>query len=186
MRRHLRTTSRVLFRSDIGLVRDGCSFAGLIIANSDLDEAESGTTETLTSIFNLDEALGLCIQALDEMGWVFSGNLRAKQTLISAWEARKTRDRIRFDYSQGATGDRSSETWSSHPHAGTHTDLAYRPAPYSLDSDAWQQNQAQPYNLQLHTMSSSQAPFHFSQYVDSTDSDFVPQPDSWYEHNNYS
>lgn len=118
VRRHTQARTSLLFRYDTGLVKDGCSFAALLLANSDLDD--NGTNLSLHPSINVEEGLGICAQALDAMRWAYSSNDRAKQTLLSIWEARKTRDRVRTETShQESTGwappPPSSSPWFQSP-----------------------------------------------------------------------
>lgn len=113
IRRHTQARSSSLFRYDTGLVKDGCSFAGLLLANSDLEESRSNSG--LHPSIDVEEGLGLCAQALDAMHWACSSNERAKQTLMSVWEARKTRDRVQTEKSHRASAGWLPSSSSSSP-----------------------------------------------------------------------
>ncbi|KAF8516906.1 hypothetical protein BU17DRAFT_20348, partial [Hysterangium stoloniferum] len=71
VRRHLGTS---FFKYDASLVRDGCFFAGYILAG------DNGT----------DEQCDICLKALSEMRWAFSKSEERAQTLKLIWEIRRT------------------------------------------------------------------------------------------------
>lgn len=71
IRRQLGTT---FFQYDASLVRDGCFFAGMLLARS----REFGTEEDVT----------VCIRALREMRWAFSKSEEREQTLKMLWDER--------------------------------------------------------------------------------------------------
>lgn len=75
VRRHLGTS---FFRYDASLVRDGCFFAGLLLAG------DSGT----------DEEINTCLQALREMRWAFSKSEEREHTLNMVWERRITAESL--------------------------------------------------------------------------------------------
>ena len=103
LKRHLQTPS-ALVPSDTGLIRDGCAFAGFMLAQGDLEGDVNG--ESLHSVMSLDEGIEVCIRTLDGMRWTFSESANIKQTLINAWDARKLRDRERHGRQQRPTGQR--------------------------------------------------------------------------------
>ena len=132
IRRHTQARASLLFRYDTDLVKDGCSFAALLLANSDLDD--SGLTSGLHSSINVEEGLGICAQALDAMRWAYSANDRAKQTLLSVWEARKTRDRVRTESSH----QESSTAWLPPPSSSSPWFHSPSPTPAEQgESAAW-------------------------------------------------
>jgi hypothetical protein len=90
LKRHLQTPTSALLPSDTGLIRDGCAFAGFMLAHGDL-EGDSGG-ESLQSVMSLAEGVEVCIRTLDAMRWTFSESAKTKQTLVNAWDARKLRD----------------------------------------------------------------------------------------------
>ena len=115
LKRHLQTPASALLISDIGLVRDGCAFAGFMLAQGDLEG--DGDGESLQSVMNLDDGIEVCVRSLDAMRWTFSNSRQTKQTLISAWDARKLRDRERHERSHRQTGNMqpsSFHQWSTH------------------------------------------------------------------------
>ncbi|EMD38493.1 hypothetical protein CERSUDRAFT_113664 [Gelatoporia subvermispora B] len=76
LRRNLGTP---FFQYDAKLIRDGCFFAGFLLAS------ESGTTEEVET----------CLQALTEMRWAFSKSEEREQTVRMVWESRSAQPRIR-------------------------------------------------------------------------------------------
>ncbi|KAF8509550.1 hypothetical protein JB92DRAFT_3083744 [Gautieria morchelliformis] len=70
VQRHLGTS---FFEYDASLVRDGCFFAGYMLAGED------GT----------DDQANTCLKALSEMRWAFSKSEERIQTLKLIWEARR-------------------------------------------------------------------------------------------------
>jgi len=122
LKRHLQMSSG-LIPSDTGLIRDGCTFAGFMLAHGDLEGDRNG--ESLQSIMTLDEGMEICLRTLGAMRWTFSDSANKRQTLINAWEARKLRDRERHGRQPRSAGQRfgpqpgSSGQWSSQsPHHG--------------------------------------------------------------------
>lgn len=71
VRRHLGSS---FFEFDASLVRDGCFYAGLLLAG------ESGT----------EEEVHTCLQALRDMRWAFSKSEEREHTLQMVWEQRLT------------------------------------------------------------------------------------------------
>ena len=65
------------FQYDAALVRDGCFFAGFLLAG------ESGSKQDVD----------ICIEALNEMRWVFSKSEERIQTLRMVWESRVAQSR---------------------------------------------------------------------------------------------
>ncbi|KAH9039040.1 hypothetical protein EDB84DRAFT_1478375 [Lactarius hengduanensis] len=70
IRQHLGTP---LFEYDASLVRDGCFFAGFLLAG------EGGS----------DEDVQICLQALRQMRWAFSKSEEREKTVRMVWESRK-------------------------------------------------------------------------------------------------
>ncbi|KAI0313076.1 hypothetical protein OF83DRAFT_1066098, partial [Amylostereum chailletii] len=70
IRQHLATP---FFEYDSTLARDGCFFAGYLLAG------EIGT----------EEEVQVCLQALRQMRWAFSKNEEREKTILMVWEARK-------------------------------------------------------------------------------------------------
>ncbi|KAI0035738.1 hypothetical protein K488DRAFT_24378, partial [Vararia minispora EC-137] len=76
IKRHIDTDTQ-FFEYDSTLARDGCFFAGFLLAG------EGGT----------EEEVGYCLQALKRMRWVFSDAEEREKTVAMAWEARKSHTR---------------------------------------------------------------------------------------------
>jgi hypothetical protein len=70
IRQHLGTP---FFEYDASLVRDGCFFAGFLLAG------EGGS----------DEDVQICLQALRQMRWAFSKSEEREKTVRMVWESRK-------------------------------------------------------------------------------------------------
>jgi hypothetical protein len=70
IRQHLGTP---FFEYDASLVRDGCFFAGFLLAG------EGGS----------DEHVQICLQALRQMRWAFSKSEEREKTVRMVWESRK-------------------------------------------------------------------------------------------------
>lgn len=94
LKRHLQSTTSPLFRFDARLVRDGCVFAALMLAQSDLESDSS--TDPAYSLANLEEGVSICFRVLGEMRWIFSGSAKAREIIMAAWDARQIRDRERL------------------------------------------------------------------------------------------
>ncbi|KAF9239636.1 hypothetical protein BU15DRAFT_74490 [Melanogaster broomeanus] len=97
LKRHLAVTSSGFFAHDVGLVRDGCFFAGLLLAQSDLDGNGENGVEGGDARWNADveEGVEVCLRALGEIRWVYANNLEREKTLRAVWEARIERDNRR-------------------------------------------------------------------------------------------
>ena len=74
LRRNLGTP---FFQFDAALVRDGCFFAGFLLAG------ENGTREDVEA----------CLKALSEMRWAFSKNDERQRTVRLVWDARASQSR---------------------------------------------------------------------------------------------
>lgn len=98
--RHIQLPQSALFRYDTGLVKDGCAFAGFMLAQSDLETDNNG--EFLLPGTSVGEGIEVCANALDAMGWSFSRSDHTRQKLMAAWEARKMRDAERHALSPAA------------------------------------------------------------------------------------
>jgi len=85
LRRNLGTQ---FFQFDAALIRDGCFYAGFLLA------AESGNGDDIET----------CLQALREMRWTFSKSEDREQTLRMVWESRLTQTRSR-SFSNSPTDD---------------------------------------------------------------------------------
>jgi hypothetical protein len=104
LKRHLAVTSSGFFAHDVGLVRDGCFFAGLLLAQSDLDgHGENGVEDGDASRWNADveEGVEVCLRALGEIRWVYANTHEREKTLRAVWDARIDRDNRRRQ-SQGS------------------------------------------------------------------------------------
>jgi hypothetical protein len=98
LKRHLAVPSSGFFAHDAGLVRDGCFFAGLLLAQSDLDnDNDSGVEGGDAARWDADveEGVEVCLQALGEIRWVFANSHERENTLRTVWEARMERDNRR-------------------------------------------------------------------------------------------
>ncbi|KIJ44214.1 hypothetical protein M422DRAFT_30390 [Sphaerobolus stellatus SS14] len=108
IRRHVGTS---FFEYDASMVRDGCFFAGYMLAT------DEGTEEECES----------CITALSEMRWAFSKSEERIQTLKLIWEERCAKHAL-------ATRVRPSHS-PSHPHGPTPPPTAPH-VQYKVESDA--------------------------------------------------
>lgn len=97
LRRNLGTH---FFQFDAALVRDGCFFAGFLLAG------ESGTNEDVET----------CLQALREMRWTFSKSEDREQTVRMIWESRMNQARNR-NFTNSPTDDLMRFSNSGHPYA---------------------------------------------------------------------
>ncbi|OCH95495.1 hypothetical protein OBBRIDRAFT_788050 [Obba rivulosa] len=106
LRRNLGTP---FFQYDAKLIRDGCFFAGFLLAS------ESGSTEDVET----------CLQALGEMRWAFSKSDEREQTVRMVWESRSAQPRMR-NHTPGS-GDEQLQLLSA-----SETQYPRRPMPRSL------------------------------------------------------
>lgn len=90
VQRHLKVPSS-FFAYDTGLIRDGCFFAGLLLAQSDRLDGERVGMEWNT---DWEEGVAACLQALGEVRWVCvnSRGEGQEETLKAEWEARIERE----------------------------------------------------------------------------------------------
>ncbi|KAF8136113.1 hypothetical protein EV363DRAFT_1318759 [Boletus edulis] len=88
LQRHLKVPSS-FFAYDTGLIRDGCFFAGLLLAQSDKLGAELGA---IRCNIDWEEGVAACLQALGEVRWVCYRSQEQEKTLKAEWEARIERD----------------------------------------------------------------------------------------------
>ena len=91
LQRHLKVPSS-FFAYDAGLIRDGCFFAGLLLAQSDKLDAEG---DILGWDADWEEGVMACLQALGEVRWVYSRSQEQEKALKVEWEARIERDTSR-------------------------------------------------------------------------------------------
>ncbi|KAH7889892.1 hypothetical protein F5I97DRAFT_606993 [Phlebopus sp. FC_14] len=92
LKRHLAVPSSGFFAHDTGLVRDGCFFAGLLLAQSDMDVEGDDNTRWDADV---EEGVDVCLRALGEIRWVHANNHKRERTLRSIWDARLKRDNER-------------------------------------------------------------------------------------------
>jgi hypothetical protein len=188
LKRHLQTPTSALFLSDTGLIRDGCAFAGFMLAHGDLEG--DGNGESLHSVMNLDEGMEVCIRSLDGMRWAFSESAKTKQTLINAWDARKLRDRESHGHPHRPTGEQRyaaqpspSHQWSSHApsHAlpfetydsnSRSSSSPYYPPEQNYDTQPWN------YSSSFGVPSSQPMP-----NIDPTQPSLAFSPDEWFGYN---
>jgi hypothetical protein len=88
LQRHLRVPSS-FFAYDTGLIRDGCFFAGLLLARSDKLAAER---DMMGWDADWEEGVAACLEALREVRWVYFFSQEREKTLKAEWEARIERD----------------------------------------------------------------------------------------------
>ena len=88
LRRHLSVPSNAFFAYDAGLVKDGCFFAGLMLAQGNFEE----DVHSLELGMDVEDGLEVCLQALGAMEWVFSKSDEMQRTVRMAWDARKMRN----------------------------------------------------------------------------------------------
>ncbi|KAG6333605.1 hypothetical protein ID866_5490 [Astraeus odoratus] len=126
LRRHLAVPLSGFFAHDTGLIRDGCYFAGMMLAQSDLDgdidmdiKCEDGTRWDT----DVEEGVDICLRALGEIRWVYSNSLEQVKSLRIYWEARINRD-----------NDRQRSTHKTLPHSGPRDLASTHPRPLSLIS----------------------------------------------------
>ncbi|KAF7974669.1 hypothetical protein HWV62_11566 [Athelia sp. TMB] len=101
LKRHLNSPTTSLIHFDARLIRDGCVFAALMLAQSDLES--EANTQPLHSLINLEEGVSICYRVLGEMRWVFSASANARDIVMAAWDARQMRDRGRQAQANGHT-----------------------------------------------------------------------------------
>ncbi|KAI0957620.1 hypothetical protein AcW1_005952 [Taiwanofungus camphoratus] len=94
-----RNVGTQLFQFDAALIRDGCLFAGFLLAG------ESGSNEDIE----------ICLQALSEMRWAFSKSDEREQTVRMIWESRLAQPRSR-SYTSSPTDDLLRPSTSEHPY----------------------------------------------------------------------
>ncbi|KAI6019678.1 hypothetical protein F5J12DRAFT_904105 [Pisolithus orientalis] len=117
LKRHLAVPSSGFFIHDAGLIRGGCFFAGLLLAQSDLDgdmdmdiKCDDGTRWDT----DVEEGVDVCLRALGEIRWVCADSHRQEKSLRAHWEARLHRDDDRGQKSsRDLVGSQSSQSYSS-------------------------------------------------------------------------
>ncbi|KAL5490268.1 hypothetical protein ACEPAI_5101 [Sanghuangporus weigelae] len=175
-RRHLNSS---FFEFDASLVRDGCFFAGVLLAG------ESGT----------EEEVSVCLQALRSMRWAFSKSVEREHTLNMVWEQRMASEGLRRedgvlrrrDFSQSSgpssfTSSIPSENRLRHPppplliaHA---TDTLHGSAPNTaVTEDGWTMiSKMSPYGPHSHRSSSGSPPFVHTQKADAIETALMLAP----------
>ncbi|KIY43640.1 hypothetical protein FISHEDRAFT_62691 [Fistulina hepatica ATCC 64428] len=93
-----------LFTWDAGLVRDGCFFAGVLVASvkdrviefahesphgSGLFKQEEAEPSLFPQSHEIEEGVVLCLAALSEMQWTLSKSEEREETIRLIWESRK-------------------------------------------------------------------------------------------------
>ncbi|GBE82350.1 hypothetical protein SCP_0407340 [Sparassis crispa] len=114
-----RNIGQQLFKYDAALIRDGCFFAGFLLAG------ESGNGEDIET----------CLHALNEMHWAFSKSEEREQTVRMVWEARLSQSRPStrgFGYSP--TNDAMRPSTSEAPYSRRPTLRPLSVPPLSLNS----------------------------------------------------
>ncbi|KAI5983818.1 hypothetical protein EDD15DRAFT_2390699 [Pisolithus albus] len=98
LKRHLAVPLSGFFIHDAGLIRGGCFFAGLLLAQSDLDgdtdmdiKCDDGTRWDT----DVEEGVDVCLRALGEIRWVCADSHKQENSLRAHWEARLHRDNDR-------------------------------------------------------------------------------------------
>lgn len=84
LKRQLATPSSTFFTYDTGLVKDGCFFAGFMLAQADLQDS--------LPVVDVQESIQIVQRALASMKWIFSNNEERLQTVSNLWESRRMRD----------------------------------------------------------------------------------------------
>lgn len=186
LKRHLYTSTSTLFEADVGLIRDGCAFAGFMLAHGDLEG--DNNAESLQSLMSLNEGIEICVRTLDRMRWTFSGSTNTKQTLINAWNARKTRDRERHAPPQAHTGyypaqPGSSHEWSSQAPSYGQPLGAYDSASASSGSAYSLPGRNSEMNPWIYSSSSGVTDAQHMLDVDSTSPSSTFSPEGWFGHN---
>lgn len=101
LRRQLSAPSNGFFAYDAGLVKDGCFFAGFMLAQGDFEDEG----HTLELGMDVEDGVEVCLRALGAMEWVFSKSDERQQTVRMVWETRKLREaenrRSRHAYAHG-------------------------------------------------------------------------------------
>lgn len=95
LKRHLAVTSSGFFAHDAGLIRDGCFFAALLLAQGDLDQdADSDLKgeDGLTWDVDAEDGVDVCLRALGEIGWIFANSHEREKSVRAVWDARVVRD----------------------------------------------------------------------------------------------
>lgn len=127
LQRHLKVPSN-FFAYDAGLIRDGCFFAGLLLARSDKLHAER---DMVGWDADWEEGVMACLQALGEVRWVYSRSHDQEKTLKAEWEARIERDTSRQQVQRSPVSFPLKQSPGHSPCLDDNTPLPYSNAPYS-------------------------------------------------------
>lgn len=95
LKRHLAVSSSGFFAHDAGLIRDGCYYAALLLAQSDVDQdADSDLKgdDGLAWDADAEDGVDVCLRALGEIGWIYANSQEREKSVRVAWEARVIRD----------------------------------------------------------------------------------------------
>ncbi|KAG1749013.1 uncharacterized protein EDB91DRAFT_1112007 [Suillus paluster] len=95
LKRHLAVPSSGFFAHDAGLIRDGCFFAALLLAQGDIDQdADSDLKgeDGLAWDVDAEDGVDVCLRALGEIGWIFANSHEREKTVRLVWDARVDRD----------------------------------------------------------------------------------------------
>ncbi|KAH7909713.1 hypothetical protein BJ138DRAFT_1010277 [Hygrophoropsis aurantiaca] len=95
LNRHLAVPTSGFFLNDAGLISDGCFYAAILLAQSDLDndmdtpiKCEDGQSWDA----DVEEGVEICVRALGEIRWVFANSCEREKSVRLAWDARINRE----------------------------------------------------------------------------------------------
>ncbi|KAH7929778.1 hypothetical protein BV22DRAFT_1002173 [Leucogyrophana mollusca] len=153
LKRHLAVPSSGFFSNDAGLVRDGCFYAAMLLAQGGLEEdadldikCEDGQSWDA----DVEDGVDICVRALGEMDWVYAKSNEREKTVRMAWDDRINRESERRreqgrrreyveDQRQGEALHHASRSQEHHGYMVTKPQLS---APYHR-----QQTQSHPLSL---------------------------------------
>lgn len=127
LQRHLNVPS-TFFAYDAGLIRDGCFFAGLLLAQSDKLDAER---DMIGWDADWEEGVTACLQALGEVRWVYFRYHEREKTLKTEWEARIDRDTNRRQVQRSPMSFPLKQSPGHSPCLNDNAPLPYSTASYS-------------------------------------------------------
>ncbi|KAG8217340.1 hypothetical protein J3R82DRAFT_5435 [Butyriboletus roseoflavus] len=127
LQRHLKVPSN-FFAYDAGLIREGCFFAGLLLARSDKLHAER---DMVGWDADWEEGVTACLQALGEIRWVYCRTHEQEKTLKAEWEARIERDTNRQQVQRSPRPFPFKQSPGHSPCLNDNTPLPYANASYS-------------------------------------------------------
>lgn len=87
------------FTYDAGLVKEGCFFAGFMLAQGDLEDEG----DCIELGMDVEDGVEVCLRALGTMEWVFAKSDERQETMTMVWEARKIRDAKRRENQRALT-----------------------------------------------------------------------------------